>query len=249
MTVSRSEKRRQARDQGGDSGMNKLYIVLGAVAVIGIAVAVYSVGSSALSDAATAPVEVEGLENSERLVELAQGVTLGDENAPVTIVEFGDYQCPGCGSFASSVKPQIELQLVDQGRAKFVFYDFPLVQIHPHAFLAARAARCAGEQDRYWDYHDILFRMQPRWSGQANAIGAFMDYAASVELDEGAFEDCLQSDRYADVVTANMELGAQLGVSGTPTVMVNAGGQVRRVNGDFMSIAQAVEELTPGEGS
>lgn len=229
--------------------MNKLYLVLGAVAVIGIAVAVYSVGSSALSDAATAPVEVEGLENSERLVELAQGVTLGDENAPVTIVEFGDYQCPGCGSFASNVKPQVELQLVDQGLAKFVFYDFPLVQIHPHAFLAARAARCAGEQDRYWDYHDILFRMQSRWSGQANAIGAFMDYAASVELDEGAFEECLQSDRYADVVTANMELGAQLGVSGTPTVMVNAGGQVRRVNGDFMSIAQAVEELTPGEGS
>lgn len=229
--------------------MNKLYLVLGAVAVIGIAVAVYSVGSSALSDAATAPVEVEGLENSERLVELAQGVTLGDENAPVTIVEFGDYQCPGCGSFASNVKPQIELQLVDQGLAKFVFYDFPLVQIHPHAFLAARAARCAGEQDRYWDYHDLLFRMQARWSGQANAIGAFMDYAASVELDEGAFEECLQSDRYADVVTANMELGAQLGVSGTPTVMVNAGGQVRRVNGDFMSIAQAVEELTPGEGS
>lgn len=229
--------------------MNKLYLVLGAVAVIGIAVAVYSVGSSALSDAATAPVEVEGLENSERLVELAQGVTLGDENAPVTIVEFGDYQCPGCGSFATGVKPQIELQLVDQGRAKFVFYDFPLVQIHPHAFLAARAARCAGEQDRYWDYHDILFRMQPRWSGEANAIGSFMDYAASVELDEGAFEECLQSDRYADVVTANMELGAQLGVSGTPTVMVNAGGQVRRVNGDFMSIARAVEDLTPGEGS
>lgn len=228
--------------------MNKLYLVLGAVAVIGIAAAVYSVGSSALSDAATAPVEVEGLENSERLVELAQGVTLGDENAPVTIVEFGDYQCPGCGSFASGVKPQIQLQLVDQGRAKFVFYDFPLVQIHPHAFLAARAARCAGEQDRYWDYHDLLFRMQPRWSGQANAIGSFMDYAASVELDEGAFEECLQSDRYADVVTANMELGAQLGVSGTPTVMVNAGGQVRRVNGDFMSIVQAVEELTPGEG-
>lgn len=228
--------------------MNKLYLVLGAVAVIGIAVAVYSVGSSALSDAATAPVEVEGIENSERLVELAQGVTLGDENAPVTIVEFGDYQCPGCGSFASSVKPQIELQLVDQGRAKFVFYDFPLVQIHPHAFLAARAARCAGEQDRYWDYHDLLFRMQPRWSGEANAIGSFMDYASSVELDEGAFEACLQSDRYADVVTANMELGAQLGVSGTPTVMVNAGGQVRRVNGDFMSIAEAVEELTPGDG-
>lgn len=251
MTVSRSEKRRQAREQqNGDSGMKKIYIVIVAVLVLGAGVAIFSVGSSALSDAATAPVEVEGLDNSERLIELAQGVTLGDENAPVTIVEFGDYQCPGCGSFAQQVKPQIELQLIEQGRAKFVYYDFPLVQIHPHAFLAARAARCAGDQgtQQYWDYHDLLFRMQPRWSGQANAIGAFQDYAASVELDEGAFRACLQSDRHADVVTANMVLGQQLGVSGTPTVMVNAGGQVRRVSGDFQSIAEAVGALSPTSG-
>ena len=225
--------------------MKKLYLVLGAVAVIGIGVVVYSVGSSSLSGAATAPVEVEGLENTERLVELAQGVTLGDDNAPVTIVEFGDYQCPGCGSFATNVKPQIQLELVDRGLAKFVFYDFPLTQAHPHAFLAARAARCAGDQGKYWDYHDVVFRMQPRWSGQANAIGLFQDYASSVDLDEGEFESCLQSDRHADVVTANMYLGAQLGVSGTPTVMVNAGGQTRRVNGDFLSIRDAVQQLSP----
>lgn len=225
--------------------MKKIYFVLGAVAVIGIGVVAYSFGSSTLSGAATAPVQVEGLENSERLVELAEGVTLGDENAPITIVEFGDYQCPGCGAFAQTVKPQVQLQLVEQGRAKFVFYDFPLVQIHPHAFLAARAARCAGEQDGYWDYHDLLFRMQARWSGQASAIGSFQDYAASVGLDEGAFESCLQSDRYADVVTANMELGAQLGVSGTPTVMVNAGGQVRRVAAAFDAILEAVNDLSP----
>lgn len=224
--------------------MKKIYFVLGAVAVIGIAVVLWSVGTSTLSSAATAPVELEGLDDSERLVELAEGVTLGDEDAPVTVVEFGDYQCPGCGSFATNVKPQIELQLIEPGAAKFVFYDFPLVQIHPHAFLAARAARCAGEQDAYWEYHDILFRMQPRWSGQANAIGLFRDYASSVGIDTDAFNECLQSDRYADVVTANMHLGAQLGVSGTPTVLVNAGGEVRRVNGDFASIQTAVQELT-----
>jgi len=248
MTVSRSEKRRQARDQGeGTSGVNKMYFVLGAVAVIGIGVAVYSTMSRTLSGAATAPVEIEGLESSERLVQLATGMTLGDENAPVTVVEFGDYQCPGCGSFATNVKPQLELELVNSGRAKFVYYDFPLTQIHPHAFLAARAARCAGDQGtpQYWDYHDLLFRMQARWSGEANAIGSFQDYAASVGLDAGAFRACLQSDRFADVVTANMHLGQQLGVAGTPTVLVNAGGQVRRVNADFLSIRQAVEELTP----
>lgn len=228
--------------------MKKVYLVLGVVAVIGVAVTVWSVATSTLSGAVTAPVEVEGIEDSERLVELAQGVTLGDEDAPVTIVEFGDYQCPGCGSFAANVKPQIQLMLVDPGLAKFVYYDFPLIQIHPHAFLAARAARCAGDQGRYWDYHDLVFRMQARWSGQANAAGAFQDYAASVDLDGAEFRACLQSDRHAEVVTANMHLGAQLGVSGTPTVLVNAGNQVRRVSGDFVSIQNAVQELTEGLG-
>lgn len=228
--------------------MKKVYLVLAVVAVIGVAVTVWSVATSTLSGAVTAPVEVEGIEDSERLVELAQGVTLGDEDAPVTIVEFGDYQCPGCGSFAANVKPQIQLMLVDPGLAKFVYYDFPLIQIHPHAFLAARAARCAGDQGRYWDYHDLVFRMQARWSGQANAAGAFQDYAASVDLDGAEFRACLQSDRHAEVVTANMHLGAQLGVSGTPTVLVNAGNQVRRVSGDFVSIQNAVQELTEGLG-
>jgi len=228
--------------------MNKLYLILGVVAILGIAAVAYAVGSNTLGTAATGPVDVEGLDNSERLVELAQGVTKGDPDAPVTIVEFGDYQCPACGSFAMGVKPQLELSLVESGQAKFVFYDFPLVQIHPHAFLAARAARCAGDQDKFWEYHELLFRSQTSWSGEANAMGSFMDYAESIGLDQSAFEECLKSDRHADVVTANMYLGAQLGVGGTPTVLVNSGGQLRRVNGnDFPAILAVVQSLTSGE--
>jgi len=229
--------------------MKKLYMVLGAVAVLAIGGVAYSVGSNALGTAATEPIDVEGLDNTERLVELAQGMTKGDPNAPITIIEFGDYQCPACGSFATSVKPQIELAMVESGEAKFVFYDFPLVQVHPHAFLAARAARCAADQDKFWDYHELLFRSQPSWSGEANAIGSFMDYASSVGMDEAAFESCLKSDRHADVVTANMYLGAQLGVGGTPTILVNSNGQVRRVNNnDFASILETVEALQAGVG-
>ena len=228
--------------------MNKLYVILGVVAVLGIGAVAYSVGSNALGTAATEPVEVEGLDNNERLVELAQGMTRGAPDALVTIVEFGDYQCPACGSFAMGVKPQVELALVESGQAKFVFYDFPLVQIHPHAFLAARAARCAGDQDKFWQYHELLFRSQTSWSGEANAIGSFMDYASAVELDETAFEDCLKSDRHADVVTANMYLGAQLGVGGTPTILVNReGSPTRRVDNDYASIQAAVASLTSGD--
>jgi protein-disulfide isomerase len=242
--ASRGEQRRKAREQGG-SDMKKFYWVFGAVAIVGVVAVGYSVGSSALGTAATEPVDVEGLDDMERLVALAQGVTKGDPNAPVTIVEFADYQCPGCGAFALSVKPQIELSYVQSGKAKFVFYDFPLLSIHPHAFLAARAARCANDQDRFWEYQDALFRNQPTWSARADVVGDFVDYADAMGLDTESFEVCLKSDRHADVVTANLELGEQLGIAGTPTIMVSRGsGMARRLgNFDFQSIQLAVDAM------
>jgi len=228
--------------------MKKFYLIFAAVAVIGIGAVGYSVGSG-LGTAASEPIAVEGIEDMARLVELAQGVTKGEADAPITIVEFGDYQCPACGQFALSVKPQVELSYVDQGRAKFVFYDFPLVSIHPNAFIGARAARCAGDQDRYWEYHDQLFQNQSRWSTESNPVGTLVDYAEPAGLDAGEFESCLKSDRHAELVSANMQLGAQLGVGSTPTIMVNAGGQTRRLNNNsFQAIQGAIESLTNGSG-
>lgn len=226
--MSRSEKRREAR-QSDSGNSSALYYVLGAVAVLGVGLVAYSVGSSAFSSAATQPVELT-FENDEQLVALAEGETLGDPGAGVTIVEFGDYQCPACGSFALQFKPQIETRFVETGEAKFVFYDFPIPSIHPNAFLAARAARCAGDQGAYWEYHTTLFQNQSRWSTANLPTSAFEDYAEQVGIDEGEFSTCLNSDRFADVVTANMELGSRMGVGGTPTVLINVDGQTRRLN-------------------
>lgn len=208
--------------------MKKVYVIIAVVAVLGIAAVSYSVNSRA-GGMATAPVELPEMDTQE-LVATAQGMAMGDEDAPVTIVEFGDYQCPGCRSFATLVKPRIMTTYVETGQARFVYYDFPLVGGHPNAFLAARAARCAADQDRAWDYHDALFAHQSEWSPAANPAGRFVDYAADLELDEGAFEACLESDRHAVLVTANMLLGREYGVGGTPTVAVNDGsGTTRRV--------------------
>ena len=246
---TRSERRRAAQGKGGGSDMKKLYLILGAVAVIGVGAVGYSVGRGS-GGAATQPVPMPGIEDDmQRLAELAQGVVKGDENAPVTIIEFGDYQCPGCGGFAMSVKPQVELALVETGQAKFVFYDFPLVTIHPNAFIAARAARCADDQDLFWEFHDSLFRNQPSWSAEANPMGSFRNYAETIGLDDETFVACVNSDRHADLVSANMQLGAALGVSGTPTLLVESGGQVRRLNNvDYQSIAEAVQSFSEGEG-
>jgi len=240
--VSRGAERREAREAQSD--MKKFYYLFGAVAVIGIGVVGYNLGSGVLGNAATAPIELE-FANDEELVAMAQGVTKGDPDAPVTIVEFGDYQCPGCGSFALTVEPQITGTLVESGQAKFVFYDFPLISIHGNAFLAARATRCANEQGSYWEFHEALFRNQTRWAASASPAGLFEDYADGVGMDTDAFASCLNSDKYADVVTANMELGTRMGVSGTPSIFVNANGELRRLNQyDFASIAQTIETMT-----
>lgn len=241
---SRGEQRREARSEGG-SQMKTFYWVLGAVAVLGIVAVGYSLGSSGFGRAAMEPVEVEGLDNMETLVNLAQGVTIGDPNAPVTIAEFADYQCPGCGGFALSVKPQLVANYVETGKAKFVFYDYPLTSIHPHAFLAARAGRCANDQGRFWEFHEIIFRNQSRWSSKQQVTGDFADYAVEAGADKGTFEACLKSDAHADVVSANMRLAYELGIEGTPTVMVSMGrGMARRLMSfDYQAIRTMVDNL------
>lgn len=238
-----AQKQRKKQVDGGGSRWGPMAWVLAGVVVVAIAVLGYGLGSRTLGNMARAPVELD-VESDQELVELAEGVVRGDPDAPVTIVEFGDFQCPGCGAFARQVKPLVDRQIVDPGRASFVFYDFPLTQMHGNAFLAARAARCAGDQDRYWDYHDLLFQNQTQWSVDSTPAGRFESYAEELGLDTGAFEECLRSDRHARTVTANMRLGEALGVSGTPTIMVSEGqGMANRLmSSDFQTIRDAVDE-------
>jgi len=241
---NRAEQRREARGEDG-SDMTKFYWVLGAVTVIGVAAVGYSMGAGGMGMAVSEPIELEGLDNMEALVEMAQGVTAGDPDAPITIVEFADYQCPGCGQFALVVKPQVDLNYVQTGKAKFVFYDLPLTQIHGNAFLAARSARCADDQGLFWEYQNVLFRNQPAWAVESDPIGSFVDYAETAGVDGSDFEACVKSDAHADVVSANMRLAYELGISGTPTIMVSQGrGMARRLNNfDFQSIREVVDGM------
>ena len=225
--------------------MTRFYYILGIVAVIGLGIVAWSVGSQAMGTAATKPVDVEGLDNMNKLVELAQGVTEGDASAPITIMEFADYSCPACGQFALVTKPQVLKQYIETGKAKFVYHDFPLTSIHPHSFLAARAARCAGDQDKFWDYQDLLFRHQAEWATKNSVDGDLRTFAEQAGLNVNDFESCLNSDAHADVVSANLRLAEELGINGTPTIMVSAGkGMARMLGGyDFRSVQTEVERL------
>ncbi len=211
-------------------GLRPFYLVLALVAVVGIAALAYAVRAGG-GGAVLEPIAVEGLDDPRALVAKAEGVAVGDPSAPAKLLVFNDFQCPGCASFATQITPFLKAELVDAGKLHLVYHDFPLVGIHPHAFIAARAARCAGEQDKYWEFYSVLFGQQGRWSTRPRApLSDFEDYAEQVGLDREAFGACLRSDRYADVVTANMQLGQQLGVDGTPTLILN-GRRVRNWQG------------------
>ena len=249
MSKKKRERKYGTEKEATPSGseMTKFYWVLGVVAVLGVGIVGYSVGSSTLGSTVSEPIEMEGLDDPTRLMDLARGVVRGNPDAEFTIIEFGDFQCPACQTFARQVKPLVEAEFVQTGTAKFMFYDFPLVSIHPHAFLASRAARCAEDQGKFWEYHDALYQNQTSWSGLQNPAGRFEDYAGELDLDGGEFASCLRSERHADVVTANMELGFQVRVPGTPTIMVTRGrGIGHRVDSSVQGIREAIAMLQAG---
>jgi protein-disulfide isomerase len=229
------------------------YILFAIVAVIGIGAVGYSVGSKALSSAAMEPVDLAGVGDDMRLLmEMAVPVTKGEESAPVTILVFGDFYCNHCAAFSLRERPRVESEYVETGKARLVFYDYVL-DPRPEAgtFLAARAARCAGDQGRYWEYHDRLYRSQLTWGQESDKLGIFREYGEALGLNGDEFRGCLNSDRHAQEVSANRELAHALGLEGTPAILVGReGGMNRRLpNYSFETIQEAVEEILEGAGT
>lgn len=241
------------RKGSAGGGLRGFYIVFAIVAVVGIGAVAFSVGSQALTSAAMEPVDLEGVRDDMRLLrDLAVPVSEGEEDAPVTIIVFGDFLCSHCQAFSLRERPLLESEYVETGKARLVFYDFVL-DPRPQAgtFLAARAARCAGDQGQYWEYHDRLYRSQITWGTESNKLGVFQEYAEALGLDADEFGACLNSDRHAREVSANRELAKALGLEGTPSVLVGTeGGMSRRVpNYSFEAIQEAVEEALGGSAS
>jgi protein-disulfide isomerase len=137
----------------------------------------------------------------------------GRASAPVTIIEFSDFECPYCQRVSPTLK-QITEKYGDKVRV--VWKDFPLTQIHPQAFKAAEAAHCAGDQGRFWEYHDRLFADQ-----RAMQAADLKRHAADLKLDAATFAACLDSSKHAERVRDGMAAGNRLGVSSTPTMYIN----------------------------
>ena len=239
-------------DGKAGGNLRGFYIVFAAVALIGIGALGFNLASRAMGSAAMQPVDLEGAREDMRLLrDLAVPVSVGDEDAPVTIIVFGDYLCNHCATFSLRHRPQVLRELVETGKARLEFYDFVLdTRPEVGTFLAARAARCAGDQGRFWDYHDHLYRNQITWGLDSDKLGMFQDFADELGLDRGEFRGCLNSDRFAQEVTANWELAQALRLGGTPAVLVGAEGGMPLNLPDFYfpTIQQAVVGILDGSG-
>ena len=146
----------------------------------------------------------------------------GNTEAPITIIEFSDFQCPFCARFHLQTLPLLIENYIDTGKVKLVYRDFPIQNIHPNALPAAVAAECAYDQDKFWEYHDRLFENQNQWSGlgTADAISVFGQYALDLDLDQQEFNTCLNGGKYINEIRNDLDDGKEYGVSGTPGFFV-----------------------------
>jgi protein-disulfide isomerase len=140
---------------------------------------------------------------------------LGSKDAPVTIIEFSDFQCPFCEQFFTQTLPQIKKNYIQTGKIKFVYRDYPL-DFHQYANKAAQAAKCGDEQGKFWEFHDKIFENQNSLNNES-----LKQFAKELGLNTSEFNNCLDSGKMAQNVLKDFQDGNSYGVTGTPTFFIN----------------------------
>lgn len=196
-------------------GMKPFYTALGVVAVAGFG----AIGWLALRprNSVAIPVDVTVLASDTAGF---RGYLLGSPDAPVEITEYADFQCPGCQRFETMQFPTVRRQLIETGRLRWRYRDFPLDQIHNHTRVAAHSAACASDQNKYWEMHRAIYEGQPEWMDAGDAMSYFRRYATTVGLDMSKFDACMKSARYAGRIQASHDEALKLNVPSTPTFLI-----------------------------
>lgn len=190
----------------------KILIVIAILVVIGgVLLAIYANPKPAEPGA---PVDQQSLiRETSRMTKKA--------TAKVNIVEFGDYQCPGCAAANPIVKQVVE-KYKDNENVNFVFRNFPLESIHPNARISAEAAEAAGTQGKFWEMHDILYEKQAEWGVQPDPSTMFADYASTLGINVDQFKTSVSQRMAKEVIQADINDANKLGITGTPTFYINA---------------------------
>lgn len=217
-------------------GMKRFYAILVGVAVLGLGALGFLLSrprvASIPANVTIQPSDTAGF----------RGYIKGSESAPVEITEYADYQCPFCQTFATLQMPTIEQRLIQTGKLRWRYRDFPLQQ-HQFARLAAHSAACADEQGKYWEQHDRIYEGQGEWAAARDAGDHFRNYARAVGLDVARYDECMESGKYAGRIQASQEEGARAGVASTPTLLVGDRLYQGRIDSD--AIRRLVDSLAP----
>ncbi len=151
----------------------------------------------------------------------AEGHLLGKADAPVQVIEFGDFECPACGDFANVTEPDIRSRLIAPGIVALRFFDFPLTQ-HKNTWAAHNAAACADDQGKFWEMHDHLYAHQDEWNGEAtsNPMKFFRRYAKEIGIDVPSWESCVMAQTHAGRIKGNQDEGTRRQIGGTPAFII-----------------------------
>jgi len=161
---------------------------------------------------------------------------LGDKGAPITLIEFSDYQCPFCRRFYKETLPRLKDEFIKKGKLRYVFRDFPVQPIHPFANKAAEAAQCAEEEGQYWEMHDLLFENQ-----EAMETENIKAHAKALGLNLVAFEKCLEEGKYVGEVDKDKNAGLSAGIRGTPSFILGPTTSDGKIRGTLIVGAQPYE--------
>lgn len=208
---------------------NIVAITLGALVVAGSGVLAWRVGA----DAAATPAVVQDTTGRD---DLLRERSKGRPDAPITILEASDFQCPWCRRFWEVTLPVLEREYIDEGKARFVFLNFPIPSLHPNAAAAHELAMCAALQDRFWPTHDLLYAHQDRWASLEDPSAYFMQLADSARLGRDSLEACFASGEVRSLIQAEAQMAHQAGIQSTPSFVIE---------GALLGGAQPIEVWRP----
>ncbi len=198
---------------------NNKFLIPAAIAFAGIVIAIAVIYS------AQNPSSSAG-KNNEKTAALAalpaissDDFVLGDQNAPVTVIEYGDFQCPFCSKFFKDTESTLREKYIKTGKVKFIYRNFAF--LGDESLWAANAARCAGEQGQFWQYHDYLYSNQSGENQGAFSKSNLKSFAAVLGLVQEKFDSCLDSEKYTAVIQKEIKEGGEAGVSGVPATFIN----------------------------
>jgi protein-disulfide isomerase len=217
--------------------MNLRAMVIGAAAVgaLGGGAAAFRLKRPrppAVAPPADQPTQVPGTAQDSVLA----ARTKGSRDAPVTVLEIADFQCPACRMFWEETMPHLQTEYVDSGKVRFVFLNLPLVTVHPNAAAAAQFAMCAARQHRFWPIHDALFAHQAAWAALRDPSAYFFSLAAAAGLQTEALGACIADTTLQGAIAAEAEGLARSGVRATPSFVIE---------GALLEGAAAIEDWRP----